>query len=164
MINKDVIERCAQLLIDKKLTIAFAESATAGRICAEFALPEHAGLFLKGGLNCYDGTIKETLLKVDPKEIEHYTPESAEITCAMAKGLESLIPADLHVSCTGLTCPGGSETEEKPVGTIFLHAEFRGTTLFSDRMVFKGSPEDVILQAVERTAILLLAYLDRQIS
>ena len=54
MINAELITRCAALLIGKGLTIAFAESATVGRICAEFALAEHAGKFLKGGLNCYD--------------------------------------------------------------------------------------------------------------
>lgn len=40
---------CGELLVKNKLTIAFAESATAGRISAEFALIPDAGKFLKGG-------------------------------------------------------------------------------------------------------------------
>lgn len=48
-----VIENAATLLINKELTLAFAESATAGRAAAEFSLACNAGKFLKGGLVCY---------------------------------------------------------------------------------------------------------------
>lgn len=41
-----IVEECSKFLIREGLTIAFAESATAGRICAEFALVVDAGKFL----------------------------------------------------------------------------------------------------------------------
>jgi nicotinamide mononucleotide (NMN) deamidase PncC len=41
-----------------------------------------------------------------------------EVTEAIARGLTTLIPADIHIGITGLPCPGGSETAEKPIGTM----------------------------------------------
>ena len=159
MINAELVNRCAALLIGKGLTIAFAESATAGRICAEFALAEKAGKFLKGGLSCYDATLKEQLLGVKKESIELFSPESAFITRAITEGLQRLIPADIHVGCTGLTCPGGSETELKPVGTMFLYGTLNGEPLFNQKNLFEGSPEEIVSKTVEKTASLLIAYL-----
>lgn len=159
MINAEMINRCAALLIGKGLTIAFAESATAGRICADFALAEHVGMFLKGGLNCYDATLKQELLGVKPESIELFSAESAMVTRAITEGLAKLIPADIHVGCTGLTCPGGSETEHKPVGTMFLYGTLKGKPLFNHKIYFEGSPEEIVAKTVEKTAFLLIAHL-----
>jgi nicotinamide-nucleotide amidase len=163
MINEKLINECAAILISKGLSIAFAESATAGRICAEFALAEHAGKFLKGGLNCYDAGLKEQLLGVKPESIKLFSPESALVTRAITEGLASLIPADIHVGCTGLTCAGGSETELKPVGTMFLYGTLKGKPLFNEKIYFEGAPENIISKTVEKTASLLVAHLSSAI-
>jgi len=159
MINAKLINDCAVLLISKGLTIAFAESATAGRICAEFAMAEHAGMFLKGGLNCYDAALKEQLLGVKPESIQLFSPESALVTRAITEGLSRLIPADIHVGCTGFTCAGGSESEVKPVGTMFLYGTLKGKLLFNQKIYFEGPPENIVSKTVEKTASLLIAYL-----
>lgn len=151
--------KCGQFLLDNKLTIAFAESATAGRMASEFSLIAKAGQFLKGGIVCYDACIKEDLLKVPHQLIEKFTPESMEVTQAAAKGLGELIKADLHVAVTGLPDKGGSETPEKPVGTMFIVAMYKGNELFSAKHVFKGNPASIILQSVGYTAKLLLKHL-----
>lgn len=52
------IQRAARLLLEKNLTIAFAESATAGRLSSEFSLPDDAGKYLKGAIVCYDACLK----------------------------------------------------------------------------------------------------------
>lgn len=151
----ELVKSCSNALSKMKLSIAFAESATAGRLSAEFALTEDSGQVLKGGLICYDACIKEDLLGVSKELVEKYTPESAEVTAAAAKGLQSLIPADVHVAITGLTAAGGSETPEKPVGTVFIHGLYKDKS-FSDRVVFKGNSEEIILQAIDQVARLLL--------
>jgi len=153
------LSSCAELLIEKKLTIAFAESATAGRIASEFSLVTDAGKFLKGGIVCYDANLKKDLLGVPAQLIEKYTPESAEVTDAITYGLARLIDADIHIGVTGLTCPGGSETAEKPVGTIFIHAIYASKPLFSERIVFQGSPEQIVLKTIFYLADLLIASL-----
>jgi nicotinamide-nucleotide amidase len=151
----ETLQQVGKLLIENRLTLAFAESATAGRLSAEFSLIDDAGKFLKGGVACYDACIKESRLKVDHEVIKKFTPESMEVTKAITEGLASLIPAHILVGVTGLTCPGGSETEEKPVGTMFIYAIKDGEHLFSERMNFQGNREDIVSHTVERTAVLL---------
>jgi len=151
--------KCGQFFLDNKLTIAFAESATAGRMASEFSLIAKAGQFLKGGVVCYDAYIKKDLLKVPHQLIEKFTPESMEVTRAAAKGLSELIKADLHVAVTGLPDKGGSEAPEKPVGTMFIVAMYKGNELFAVKKWFKGNPASIILQSVGYTAKLLLKHL-----
>ena len=146
-------------MAEKGLTIAFAESATAGWLCSEFALTEDSGKVLKGGFACYDADLKVSLLKVPQDLIDKYTPESMEVTREMAYRLPALIPSDIQVTVTGLTTPGGSETAEKPVGTMFVFALIKGKPT-SFRKVFSGSCEDIIHQTIEATAELLIAALN----
>lgn len=157
MAEKKILQ-CSKLLADKGLTIAFAESATAGWLCSEFALAPESGRVLKGGIVCYDATLKEKILGVPHSLIEQFTPESEEVTREMALGLLNVIDADVQVAVTGLTTPGGSETAEKPVGTIFVYAFNKGKKL-NFRKVFKGTCEDIIHQTIEATAEMLIADL-----
>jgi nicotinamide-nucleotide amidase len=157
--KKSPVDEAAAILIDKDLSIAFAESATAGRAAAEFSIACKAGKFLKGGLVCYDAGLKTTLLNVPQEMLDEYTPESKEVTLAIARGLGTLIVADLHVGITGLPCEGGSETPEKPVGTMFIAALLHGDMLFEERKVFSGSHREIVDQTVVFVAELLLKYL-----
>jgi nicotinamide-nucleotide amidase len=152
------IEDCCNFLMRKELNIAFAESATVGQFSAEFGLTDVAGKILKGGIVCYDASVKEKLLEVDGSLLEEYTPESAEVTKAAAYGLRKLLPADIHIAITGLTCAGGSETPEKPVGTMFIHC-ISDSVEFSDRTVFSGNKAEIILQCIDHTCDLLVEKL-----
>jgi len=154
MAEEKILE-CSKLMAEQNLTIAFAESATAGWLCSEFALTPESGQILKGGITCYDASLKETLLKVPHELIERFTPESQEVTDELAKRLNDLIPADILVGVTGLTTPGGSETPQKPVGTMFVSAMFKGR-LVHTRNVFPGSCEEVIHQTIVAAAEMLI--------
>ncbi|GAB3025377.1 CinA family protein [Niabella terrae] len=149
------LEMCGALLAEKKLSIAFAESATAGAASARFSLLPDAGEILKGGFVCNDAGLKSSVLQVSPELIQKYTPESQKVTEAIARGLKTLIPASIHIGITGLTKPGGSETAEKRVGTMFVTALKGEDLLFSERLGLLGSPSAVITQTVEKVAQLL---------
>ena len=155
---KDSVIKCSKILAREGLTIAFAESASAGWLCSEFALAPESGQTLKGGLVCYDAALKESILGVPHDLIETFTPESQEVTDELAKRLEQLIPSDIQLAVTGLTTSGGSETEEKPVGTIFISVQLKNR-LISKRFVFKGSCEEIIQQTVDAAAQLLITEL-----
>ena len=146
------------MLAEKSLTMAVVESATAGRLAYEFSQTECAGKILKGGVVCYDACIKQDLLGIPEALIKKYTPESAEVTKAIAQNLKKVIPADIYVGVTGLPKPGGSETPEKPVGTMFIHLVINEKNI-ADRSVFKGDPESIVMQAIDRTARLILDHL-----
>lgn len=149
------IKECSKIMAGLGLTIAFAESATAGWLCSEFALTDESGKVLKGGITCYDADLKVSLLGVPKTMIDRCTPESMEVTREMAYQLYKLIPADIVVTVTGLTTPGGSETKEKPVGTMFVFALI-GNHEASFRKVFEGTCEDIIHQTIDATADLLI--------
>lgn len=151
-----IVMECGKALADRQLTVAFVESATAGRLSAEFSMCPESGSILKGGLVCYDASLKESILHVPKDMLRHFTPESAEVTRELAERLQTFIPADLHIAVTGLTCPGGSETPEKPVGTMFIHFCTRGKSV-AVREVFSGSPEQIVLQCIDRAASLILS-------
>ena len=155
------LNKVGELLIEKKLTIAFAESATGGRLSADFSMIENAGTFLKGGIVCYDACVKEDLLGVEPELIQKYTPESIEVTKAITEGVGKMIPADIHIGVTGLTCPGGSETKEKPIGTMFIYGQSGNKTIFSERVRFIGSKKKIVKAAVKACGQFLLSYLQQ---
>lgn len=153
MPSRYVIE-CSKALAAKEWNIAFAESATAGRMCSEFSLTEQSGAVLRGGISCYEFFVKEQILNIPHKLIETYTAESAEVTEMLAKNSAQFFNSKITVAVTGLTAPGGSETEEKPVGTMFLHIITPLGTI-AHREVFTGTPEEIVLQAIDKTAQLI---------
>ena len=146
-----LIKDCSQTLKDLGLTIAFAESATAGRLASEFSLTEYSGRVLKGGLVCYDAEVKTDVLGIDADFIKKYTAESKEVTEELAIRLKSLIRSDIQAAVTGLTTPGGSESPEKPVGTIFIHVVIRDRSV-AVMEIFEGSPEQMVLLAIDLVA------------
>ena len=115
------------------------------------SLMPQSGQILTGGIVCYDASVKSGLLGIPKDFIENFTPESAEVTKALAESLATVFSSDIQLGITGLVSPGGSETAEKPVGTIFIHVKANGED-FPVRQVFSGSPEQIVLQAVNRAA------------
>lgn len=149
-----VLQSC-KALAEKKLSITFAESATAGALCAAYSMAPESGKVLKGGLVCYDASLKEQILHIPHGIIRKYTPESAEVTEQLCRKLKKLIDADVYVGVTGLTSGGGSETPEKPVGTIFMHIMWKEKSL-GVREVYRGSPEEIVRQAIDRVGRMVL--------
>ena len=156
--SSEKVENCVNALIARKLKISFAESATAGRLASEFGLAKDSGEILLGGIVCYDVSVKCDLMKIPADLIEKFTPESAEVTRALAENLSSYFKSDIFVAITGLTAPGGSETAEKPVGTMFIHI-ITPYGYMSHREVFFGSPEEITLKTVDTTCGLILKNL-----
>jgi nicotinamide-nucleotide amidase len=132
----------------KKYVRRFLRECYRRQTCRRIAMTEQSGKVLTGGLVCYDASIKTSLLGISEDFIKQFTPESAEVTAALSERLPPLIPADMHIGVTGLTTPGGSETAQNPVGTVFADIWFNQQH-YAMREVFNGSPEEVVLSAVE---------------
>lgn len=155
---KENLGTCSQLLSDRGMTIAFVESATAGKLAYEFSLTEYSGQILKGGMICYDARLKENILGIPKKTIQAFTPESPEITREMAVRLKKVIPADVIVSVTGLTTPGGSEKPGKPVGTMF-YCILVNDEVHERKKIFTGTPEEIIDYTIEQIAKTIIKIL-----
>jgi len=151
----EIVTKCSKAIAAKRWNIAFSESASAGRMSTEFAMTEESGKILRGGIVCYEVFVKEQILNVPHNVIEKHTPESAEVTQILCQQTAKIFNSKITVAITGLTTAGGSETDEKPVGTIFFYI-ITPDKKINHREVFKGSPEEIILQAIDKTAELII--------
>ena len=110
-----------QLLRERGLTLATAESCTGGMVAARLtAIPGASDVFL-GSVVAYADAVKAAELDVPEEVLATYGAVSAEAAAAMAEGARVRLGADVAVSVTGVAGPGGG-TPEKPVGLVFLHA------------------------------------------
>ena len=50
--------------------------------------------------------------------------------------------------------PGGSETEEKPVGTMFVDALIKGKHVAA-KVLFKGTAEEIVMQTIDHAAAMI---------
>jgi nicotinamide-nucleotide amidase len=151
----DIVKKCSKVIAARDWNIAFAESATAGRMSAEFAMTEQSGKILRGGIVCYEVFVKEQFLNVPHVLIDKFTPESAEVTQRLAENASTIFNTKITIAITGLTTAGGSETDEKPVGTMFI-CIITPVGKINHREVFKGSSEHIVLKAIDRTAELII--------
>lgn len=151
----EIVIKCSKVIAAKGWNIAFAESASAGRMSAEFSMTQDSGKILRGGIVCYEVFVKEQILNVPHNVIEKHTPESEEVTHIICQQASKMFNSKITVAITGLTTSGGSETKEKPVGTIFLYI-ITPEKKINHREVFNGSPEQIILQAIDKTAELII--------
>lgn len=143
--NKEINE-FVKLLQENKLTLALAESITCGLAAQKLATCKGTSDVLKGAIVCYSPEVKRELMKVPQKTIDKYTCESMEVTRLLASNLTKLIKADIYAALTGLASPGGSETKEKPVGTVFFCVKHK-QKIYSERKVFRGSPLEIRTKA-----------------
>lgn len=90
-----------QLCGARGVTLAVAESLTAGAVQA--AIGRHGGVssFFLGGVVAYDMAIKAALLGVDLDEAEPVGAVSERVACQMAEGVRRLIGSDIGAAVTG---------------------------------------------------------------
>ena len=157
--NKKLIQLAARRVAEKGYTLAFAESATGGKVVFGFSRTLYAGEILKGGVVCYDACVKEGLLGISKELIESFTPESAEVTRELAVKLKNLIKTDIAIGITGLTTPGGSEGPGKPVGTMFYCIALP-SKIIERRQVFNAAPEEIIDLTTEHICKTLIHELE----
>lgn len=148
-----ILKQCCDALEQRKLTIAFIESASSGYLSSQFSIFKNSGAdILLGGLVSYDPSIKISILHIPSALIEQHTAESAEVTQAMAQHGKRLFPhADFIVACTGLLKPGGSATTEKPEGTFYLSILCK-QQIFNFYYLISGTPLQRLNQLTDFTA------------
>jgi nicotinamide-nucleotide amidase len=107
------------LLLDKKATMATAESCTGGYIAHLLTSISGSSAFYLGSIIAYDYKLKESLLFVKENTLQEKGAVSEETVREMHKGLLEQTKADYGIAVSGIMGPGGG-TEDKPVGTVWL--------------------------------------------
>ncbi|MCD6019197.1 MAG: hypothetical protein K0S53_2318 [Bacteroidetes bacterium] len=143
-----VANRLIKTLKEKKLTLALAESITCGLATQKLSNFKGTADVLKGSVICYTAEVKSGVLGISERTINKYSCESPQVTSALAQHLHSLINADICAALTGLASSGGSETKNKPVGTVFF-AVFYKKKIHHLRKIFRGTPLQIREKACE---------------
>lgn len=149
-------ETVAKILIDKKVTIAVAESCTGGLVAAK--LIEYPGIseVLLEGAVTYSNEAKKRRLGVKDETLSAYGAVSAETAAEMAKGIAMTSGADIGVSTTGVAGPGPSEG--KPEGLVYVGVYMGGKSYVKE--LHLAGKRNVIR---ERAAYSALDFLRRKL-
>lgn len=109
-----------RLLIERKQTLAVAESCTGGLLAHRLTNCVGASNVFPLGLTTYTDEIKTALLGI-PKEtiMVDGGAVSEPVAIAMAHGARRVAGTDYALSTTGFAGPNGG-TPDKPVGTMFM--------------------------------------------
>ena len=145
-----------ELLLQRGLHIATAESCTLGGVASALGSHSGASAYLQGGIIAYQSDLKTSLLGVPPELIETYHVVSEEVACAMALGAMEQLQAEVAIATTGVDAA-------HPVGTICIAVVFegpRGPVVNSTTLHLSGSREENISQAIQEALHLALQLLE----
>ena len=123
-----------RLLRERGRTLAVAESCTGGLVAQKITSVAGSSDYFLGGVVAYANAAKEALLGVPRDLLAQHGAVSEPVARAMAEGVRARFGADLAVSTTGISGPGGG-TAEKPVGLVFVGFA-DATRTHVDRFVF----------------------------
>ncbi len=130
--------------IRRGLTVATAESLTAGMVAAVLADTPGASGMLQGGVVSYQNTVKADVLGVSRDLLDSVGAVDGRVAEAMAEGARRVCAADVGVSTTGVAGPephGG-----KDVGSVYIGvATAAGATSFG--YSFEGNRPEIRGQA-----------------
>ena len=114
-----VEELVHNILINRGLTLATAESCTGGAIASKFTAQAGASAYFLCGVVSYSNESKNSVLGVEMSDITHFGAVSEQVAKAMAQGARAISGADFAISTTGIAGPTGG-SKEKPVGTVWI--------------------------------------------
>ena len=103
----------AHRLLARDSTLAVAESITGGLIASRLVNVPGASAWFRGGVVSYASEVKFALLGVARGPV--VSSDAAE---SMARGVRTLLGADIGLSVTGVAGP--NEQEGQPAGTVFV--------------------------------------------
>ena len=112
-------ERTVNLLKEKNMVMACAESCTGGLIAKRITDVSGSSSVFSCGIVSYSNEIKEKVLGVKHETLENFGAVSEQTVREMVKGVLEISGADIAVSVSGIAGPNSDNTM-KPVGTIWL--------------------------------------------
>ena len=121
--GRTVDVQVADLLRERGVTIATAESCTGGLLAGRLTELEGSSAYVAGGLIVYSNEAKQALAGVSSELLDRVGAVSEEVAEALAGGARSALSAEVGVGITGVAGPGGG-SEAKPVGTVCFSVAF----------------------------------------
>jgi len=118
-VNEDLLRRVAELLKEKRLKIATAESCTGGMLGNLLTNIPGSSEYFDRGVISYSNRAKMELLGVSEETLKTYGAVSEQTAREMAEGIRKRSNVDIGISTTGIAGPTGG-TREKPVGLVYI--------------------------------------------
>lgn len=108
-----------EVMRERGLTLATAESCTGGTIASLFTAMAGASAYFLGGVVAYANEVKRDVLGVNYDDIMTHGAVSETVARQMAEGVRRTTGADYAIATTGIAGPTGG-SEAKPVGTVWM--------------------------------------------
>jgi len=128
LVDESLLKKVSDLLKQKKLTIATAESCTGGLISHSLTNISGSSEYFDRGIISYSNESKNQLLSVSDEILKKYGAVSKQVAKEMAEGAKKNSNVDIGLSTTGIAGPTGG-TEEKPVGLVYIGIAFKNNTI-----------------------------------
>ena len=136
-------EQVGKLLLEKKQTLALAESCTGGLISHRITRVAGSSAYYLGGAVTYANNAKMQFLGVQSETLEKHGAVSQQTALEMSRGIKHRTGATIAVSVTGVAGPSGG-SPDKPVGTVWIG--LASDTIHESRHYrFHGDRERIIL-------------------
>jgi nicotinamide-nucleotide amidase len=131
------------LLMDKRQTLALAESCTGGYISHRVTRIAGSSAYYYGGAVTYSNEAKIRFLGVRSETLQEHGAVSRQTALEMSAGIKQRTGADVGLSVTGVAGPAGGSAA-KPVGTVWVSIAQTGS---HEAKLFRltGDREHVIL-------------------
>ena len=150
-------ELVAQKLTSAGCTLAVAESCTGGTIASRLTALAGASAYFKGGIVAYSNEVKECALGVSHDTLAAHGAVSEETVRQMVEGVRSRLDSDYALATTGIAGPTGG-TPDKPVGTVWIAACSRNTTV-TQLMHYGDRRQQTIDRTVNQAYAMLIRLL-----
>lgn len=132
-------------LIGKNMTIVVAESCTGGLVSSRLTDVSGSSKYFIRGAIPYSNEVKVKYVGVSAGTLKKYGAVSRQVAVEMARGIRSIMDADIGLAVTGIAGPTGG-TKKKPVGLVYIALITDGKRIVKE-FRFKGSRIDIKWQA-----------------
>ncbi|HOV32402.1 MAG TPA: CinA family protein [Candidatus Hydrogenedens sp.] len=105
--------------IEKRLSLATAESCTGGLIAHRLTNVSGSSNVFIGGIVAYSNEVKKSLLGVSESILAGLGAVCSDVACEMALGVCKRLNSDFGIGVTGIAGPTGG-TSTKPVGLVYI--------------------------------------------
>ncbi len=151
----DLAKKLNDLLLEKDLRLATAESCTGGMVSSNIISCAGASKIFDRGFITYTNSSKQEILNVSENIINYYGAVSEQCANAMAIGALDNSQANIAVAITGIAGPEGG-SEEKPVGLVYIAVEFKWDKSEIKKFNFTGSRNEIREQACKAALSMLI--------
>lgn len=155
--DKTISQVLGELLQERELSVATAESCTGGNIAHRIVQMPGSSAYFLGSVVSYSNDVKAGVLDVSRSDIDTYGAVSRQVVEQMVAGVSRLMRTDCAIATSGIAGPDGG-TPFKPVGTVWIAAK-SGERVVSECIHFDGDRNAVIEQATNHGMFMLIQLL-----